>query len=126
MSMDTPSLDGSVAVLPRLVAELHDVLDQITAAIGDGDLSRNSDAEVIALTQSIERANRRVEAVATQPIVEVSDRGLFRKAGYRSLHWFLVKHLRVTDPKLRQRRIAALGEFTSMTGERKEPDCPTL
>ncbi|MFT4125242.1 MAG: hypothetical protein QM662_03325, partial [Gordonia sp. (in: high G+C Gram-positive bacteria)] len=94
MTVDAPSAGESVAALPGLVAELHDVLDRMTAAIGDGDLGRSSDAEVIALTQSLERANRRVEAVATQPIVEVSDRELFRKAGYRSLHWFLVKHLR--------------------------------
>ncbi|GAB35810.1 hypothetical protein GOOTI_184_00010, partial [Gordonia otitidis NBRC 100426] len=59
-------------------------------------------------------------------VVEASDRNLPRSLGYRDVRDFLAHRLGVGDPAARHRLIAATGSFTSIVGEKGDPQCPTL
>lgn len=111
-----------VAGPAELVARLHGVLDELAGARWSGC----SDADLVAVAASTERAAARLSAVGDAQIVEASDRDLPRRCGFRSLSTFVTTRLRVSDAGRRRRQIAATGRFRTVSGECRAPECPTL
>ncbi|MDL9939049.1 DUF222 domain-containing protein, partial [Gordonia sp. ABSL1-1] len=58
--------------------------------------------------------------------MEISDRGVPRSMGYRSLPNFLNTALRVSDPRRRLTQIAATSRLRQLDGQLSEPKYPTL
>ncbi len=105
--------------LSRLAA----VLDELAAV----DVSLVSDAALVEATVEAERlALRTAGAVTDRLIVEASDRDLPRALGFRDVRNFMGHGLHIGDPAARHRVIAATGSFTTISGDRLPPSCPTL
>jgi hypothetical protein len=58
--------------------------------------------------------------------VEISDRGVHRKVGKRSLSNFLNWDLRIAHPSMRIAHMKATARFHGLTGQPEEPKFPTL
>ena len=120
---DTTSLDPpSTPVLMGLYRDLSSVLDQIAGA-SSSDLD---DASVCELARMNEKAVRALGFQGLQRLLEVSDRGAFRKAGHPTLHRFVMSELRVTrgDATSRLKALDAVARFHSLQGEVLPPKCP--
>ncbi|GAB05767.1 DUF222 domain-containing protein [Gordonia amarae] len=103
-------------------AQIHALLDHIAAR----PLAACSDTEILTAAEEHERAARRMASAGHRQIVELSDRDIPKRLGYRSLPNFLSHHLRITEPVRRQRQMEKLAQFHSATGELLPPRCPTL
>lgn len=103
-------------------AQIHALLDHLA----DAPLSGCSETEILTAAEEHERATRRMAAVGHRQIVELSDREIPKRLGYRSLPNFLSHHLRITEPVRRIRQMEKLAKFHSATGELLPPRCPTL
>ncbi|MFW0787885.1 DUF222 domain-containing protein [Gordonia sp. CPCC 206044] len=114
------SVDDQRSTMVALYAELHDLLDRIDAA----DPTAASDHETIDVADAHERAARRMASIGYRRVLEVSDRAAHIKAGYRSLHDFMVAKLRITNPGMRRKHIEALTSMRSMQGDVLAPRCP--
>ncbi|WP_273490228.1 HNH endonuclease signature motif containing protein [Gordonia otitidis] len=111
------------ARLAGVLSRLASVVDELAAV----EVSQLSDAGVVEAAQVAERLARRTAAAVTDRlVVEASDRNLPRSLGYRDVRDFLAHRLGVGDPAARHRLIAATGSFTSIVGEKGDPQCPTL
>ncbi|MFT4043086.1 MAG: DUF222 domain-containing protein, partial [Gordonia sp. (in: high G+C Gram-positive bacteria)] len=116
------STDVASGAVVGLYAQLHALLDEIAEA----DLSACSDVEIAAVAESHECAVRRMGFLGHAPIVEISDRDLYRRLGYRTLSNYLSAALRITSPKRRLDEMTALARFCSPTGTCLEPQLPDL
>ncbi|UEA58737.1 HNH endonuclease [Gordonia otitidis] len=106
-----------------VLSRLASVVDELAGC----DVSQLSDAGVVEAAAVAERLARRTAAAVTDRlVVEASDRNLPRSLGYRDVRDFLAHRLGVGDPAARHRLIAATGSFTSIVGEKGDPQCPTL
>ncbi|MFT4125121.1 MAG: DUF222 domain-containing protein [Gordonia sp. (in: high G+C Gram-positive bacteria)] len=112
--------------LPVIAEQFTSTLDALAAAIGEGALSRCSDTEVVTLAETLERGNRRIEPAVNQVLVELSDRDLPRKLGFRSVMAFMTTRLRITGPRKRLHRMTMTAQFHTATGEPKPLPAPTL
>lgn len=106
----------------RLMARLHSLLDELAAA----DMTACSDAELVEIAELNERALARVTFQGDRQIVELSDRNLPHKLGYRNVTNFMNAALRVSDPARRTAQMTATAAFRRFTGEPGDPECPTL
>lgn len=122
--MDEQQADAepSLSDVPGLLAELHGVLDRLAQA----EVSSCSDEEVLAVARSTERAINRLMYQGNREIVSISDRGLPRAMGYRSLTNFLNVDLRISDPRRRRDHIEATARFHQLDGHEAEPKYPNL
>ena len=106
-----------------VLSRLASVVEELAGC----DVSQLSDAGVVEAAAVAERLARRTAAAVTDRlVVEASDRNLPRSLGYRDVRDFLAHRLGVGDPAARHRLIAATGSFTSIVGEKGDPQCPTL
>ncbi|MDY6808070.1 MAG: DUF222 domain-containing protein [Actinomycetota bacterium] len=112
----------SLSPVPGLLAELHATLDRLSAA----DVTSCSDDELVAVARSTERALNRLTYQDNRTITAISDRGLPRSMGFRSLTNFLNVELRVSDPQRRKDHIEATGRFYRLDGRPGEPKYPNL
>ncbi|WP_156528483.1 DUF222 domain-containing protein, partial [Gordonia sp. 852002-50816_SCH5313054-a] len=111
------------AVVAEKLSRLAAVLDELAAV----DVSLVSDAALVEATVEAERlALRTAGAVTDRLIVEASDRDLPRASGFRDIRNFIGQGLHIGDPAARHRVIAATGSFTTISGDRLPPSCPTL
>ena len=123
MSMnDQPSDEQSLSVVPALLAELGGVLDRLAAA----DVSQCTDAELVDVARTHEQLVNRMLFEGDRQIVALSDRGVPRAMGYRSLTNFLNVALRVSDPGRRTDQMEATASFRQLSGEVSDPKYPTL
>ena len=115
--------DASAAAdMLGLYAQLHGLLDRIAAA----SPHVLSDTDLVTVTEEHERATRRMESVSQPALIEVENRGVYRKLGFQNISGFLSRRLRITDTFRRKRRLQALGQFTTPSGTRLSPSAPTL
>ncbi|MXP22793.1 DUF222 domain-containing protein [Gordonia sp. HNM0687] len=121
-AVDAPVSDVSLSEVPGLLAELHAVVDRLASA----DLSKCSDAELVAVATAQERAINRMLFEGNRQILEISDRDVPRSMGYRSLPNFMNAVLRVSHPGRRRQQMTATGEFRQLDGQPAEPKYPTL
>ena len=131
--LDAAGLDAAglgSAVVGSADARVADALSRLASVIEElagCDVSQLSDAGVVEAAAVAERLARRTAAAVTDRlVVEASDRNLPRSLGYRDVRDFLAHRLGVGDPAARHRLIAATGSFTSIVGEKGDPQCPTL
>ncbi|PVY29048.1 uncharacterized protein DUF222 [Williamsia muralis] len=120
---DTTSLDPpATPVLMGLYRDLSSVLDRIAGA-SSSDLD---DASACELARMNEKAVRALGFQGLQRLLEVSDRGAFRKAGHPTLHRFVMSELRVTrgDASSRLKALDAVARLHSLQGEVLPPKCP--
>ncbi|MFF0707255.1 HNH endonuclease signature motif containing protein [Gordonia sputi] len=126
--LDAAGLGSAVA--GSVDARAADALTRVASALDELaglELAGLSDAGVIEVAQVAERLARRTAAAVTDRlVVEASDRNLPHALGYRDVRGFLADRLGVGDPAARHRLIAATGSFTSIMGEKGDPQCPTL
>ncbi|MGV9711578.1 DUF222 domain-containing protein [Gordonia sp. NPDC003424] len=118
MTSDT----ASEVEIVGLYRELDDLLDRIAAV----DATPASYDEVVAVAEVHERSARRMSYFGLQRILECSDRNVVAEEGYRSLADFMADRLRITDSGRRRKQMAALLALHSVTGEKLDPQCPTL
>ncbi|MGV9826929.1 DUF222 domain-containing protein [Gordonia sp. NPDC003429] len=116
------SATAEVSAAPEVIARLHAVLDEIAAA----DVSSWSDDELVSAATELERAHHRVPAVGSRALVEISDRDIPRRRGFRSVIAFFSHALRITEPVRRKRLLEHTARFHSATGQLLAPSCPTL
>ncbi|UPW07356.1 HNH endonuclease [Gordonia terrae] len=117
--------DDSAAPRPRaveLVAELHAILDELQTV----NLSPCTDEELIEVAAATERAIARTTYAGDRQVAEVEGRDLPRKTGYRTLIQFMNHRLRVTNPVRRRKHLNATATLTCLSGDRLEPEHPTL
>ncbi len=117
--------DDSAAPQPRaveLVAELHAILDELQTV----NLSPCTDEELIEVAAATERAIVRTTYAGDRQVAEVEGRDLPRKTGYRTLIQFMNHRLRVTNPVRRRKHLNATATLTCLSGDRLEPEHPTL
>ncbi|WP_342663103.1 DUF222 domain-containing protein [Gordonia shandongensis] len=119
----SPDLD---ALLPDDPVALAAVANAVAVKLAALPLAASTEGELLAAAESLEQARRRFDAADAAVLVEISDRGAYRTAGYLSLHAYLSGGLRVGDGAARRRRVAAaaIGRFTNMLGQTLEPRCP--
>ncbi|WP_139025900.1 DUF222 domain-containing protein, partial [Gordonia neofelifaecis] len=117
---------STALALPDDPAELADLLDAAASKLLDARFSVETEDGLLVLEESLERVHRRLDGVDAALLVEVSDRGAYRKAGYLSVHSYLAQGLRLGDGAASRRRTsaAAIGRFTAMTGETLAPVLP--
>ncbi|WP_238421653.1 HNH endonuclease signature motif containing protein [Gordonia sp. 'Campus'] len=121
----TSVVDDSAAPQPRaveLVAELHAILDELQTV----NLSPCTDEELIEVAAATERAIARTTYAGDRQVAEVEGRDLPRKTGYRTLIQFMNHRLRVTNPVRRRKHLNATATLTCLSGDRLEPEHPTL
>ncbi|MDL9936534.1 DUF222 domain-containing protein [Gordonia sp. ABSL1-1] len=106
----------------ELVASLHALIDRLAAT----DLSRCTDAELVEVARAHEKAMNRLVHAGDRQLVEISDRGLPRAMGYRSLSNFLNIELRVSDPGRRRAQMKATAQFRQLDGRPAEAKYPAL
>ncbi len=117
--------DDSAAPQPRaveLVAELHAILDELQTV----NLSPCTDEELIEVAAATERAIARTTYAGDRQVAEVEGRDLPRKTGYRTLIQFMNHRLRVSNPVRRRKHLNATATLTCLSGDRLEPEHPTL
>ncbi|MDL9948862.1 HNH endonuclease, partial [Gordonia sp. ABSL11-1] len=83
----------SLSELPGLLAEVHAVVDRL----GEADLSRCTDAELVGVAQATERAINRLMFQGNRQVLDLSDRDVPRAMGFRSLTNFMNAHLRISE-----------------------------
>ncbi|WP_156525405.1 DUF222 domain-containing protein, partial [Gordonia sp. 852002-50816_SCH5313054-c] len=122
-ALATAPAGSADAVVAEKLSRLAAVLDELAAV----DVSLVSDAALVEATVEAERlALRTAGAVTDRLIVEASDRDLPRALGFRDVRNFMGHGLHIGDPAARHRVIAATGSFTTISGDRLPPSCPTL
>ncbi|KJR07365.1 HNH endonuclease signature motif containing protein [Gordonia sihwensis] len=116
----------SSMVLPDDPAALIALIEQATIKLAAGGFAAAGEAELLETAQARERVRRRFDGVDAALLVEVSDRGAYRRDGYLSLHQYLSSGLRLGDGEARRRRtsVTAIGRFTGMQGQTLPPACP--
>lgn len=122
---EVTTADGGAASLsqvPGLLAELHGLLDRL----GEADLSRCTDAELVGVAQATERAINRLMFQGNRQVLDLSDRNVPRAMGFRSLTNFMNVHLRISEVGRRKAQLAATGRFRQLDGQLGEPKYPTL
>ena len=120
----TSTLDeSSRAEIPELLDHLDTIVDALQAA----GFTRLSDTEVDDAGIRIEQAIARLTYTGNQQIVEVDQRDLPRKSGYRSVIDYMKHRLRMAYPgkRLKQTRTTATYPDAT-TGAPLEPIHPTL
>ncbi|EGD54630.1 DUF222 domain-containing protein, partial [Gordonia neofelifaecis] len=119
-------MNGSVVELPDDPAELAALLDAVVARFARLPLAAVSEDALLSVSESLERTHRRFDGLDAALLVEISDRGAYRKAGYLSVHSYLAQGLRLGDGAATRRRTsaAAIGRFTALTGETLAPVLP--
>ncbi|AZG45382.1 HNH endonuclease signature motif containing protein [Gordonia insulae] len=125
MAEPTTGADGvgeSLSEVPALLTELHSLLDRL----GEADLARCSDAELIDVAQATERAINRMTFQGNRQVLDLSDRDVPRAMGFRSLANFMNAHLRISDPGRRRAQLAATGRFRQLNGQTGDPQYSTL
>ncbi|WP_342663117.1 DUF222 domain-containing protein [Gordonia shandongensis] len=122
----TPTSPDLDALLPDDPIALAAVANAVAVKLAALPLAASTEGELLTAAESLEQARRRFDAADAAVLVEISDRGAYRTAGYLSLHSYLSGGLRVGDGAARRRRVAAaaIGRFTSMQGQTLSPRCP--
>ncbi|WP_448222799.1 DUF222 domain-containing protein [Gordonia iterans] len=86
-------------------------------------LAAESDDGLLGLLDAREQTRRRAEVFDAALYVEVSDRGVYRRAGHISAHQLYAHGARLGVGEARRRRVTAegIGAMGALTGERLEP-----
>ncbi|MCR5978325.1 DUF222 domain-containing protein [Gordonia jinghuaiqii] len=109
---------------PELVEQydrLHALIDEISQTAS----TRCTDAELLKVAYEHERATRRMLSLSVRHIVDVEERGAFRKAGCKSINNFMTTVLRLSGETTRRlRQVRVLGKWADMQGSRLEPKFP--
>ncbi|AUH68052.1 MULTISPECIES: HNH endonuclease signature motif containing protein [Gordonia] len=113
-------------VLPTDPAALVAMIEGATVALATARFTAATEEQLLEIAEVLERVHRRLDAVDAALLVEVSDRGAYRKDGYLSLHQYLSSGLRLGDGEARRRRtsVAAIGRFTGLQGQTLPPSRP--
>jgi hypothetical protein len=104
-------------------------MHQITALLdelAETPMTSCSDTEVVEVAKLSEQIAMRTHFQGDRAIVEISDRGVHRKVGKRSLSNFLNWDLRIAHPSMRIAHMKATARFHGLTGQPEEPKFPTL
>jgi hypothetical protein len=111
-----------IPVLLAKYRELKSVIADIAAA-SSTDLD---DVQVNQLVRENEKIVRSLTFQGLQRLMEVSNRGSFRKAGHSTMQRFVMSELRVSrgDASSRMNALDATGEWSSMQGEKLPPKLP--
>jgi hypothetical protein len=122
-------MSDSVTVSPPpipLLVSLYRDLDAVLERIAGASSTDVDDVQVAELVRVNERVVRALSFQGLMRLQEVSDRGLFRRAGHSTLHRFVMSELRVTrgDASSRIKALDVVGELMSMQGEVLPPKCP--
>jgi hypothetical protein len=120
---DTISVEPPpIPALVGLYRELGTVVDRIAGA-SPVDLD---DVQVNELVRVNEHVVRALMFQGLQRLLEVSNRGTFRKAGHSTMHRFVMSELRVSrgDASSRVKALDAVGEWLSIQGEKLPPKLP--
>ncbi|WP_244945749.1 HNH endonuclease signature motif containing protein [Gordonia zhaorongruii] len=113
-------------VLPDSPLELIELIDAATNKLASARLQTLSEDELLSGVEVFERAHRRGDGVDAQLLIEVSDRGAYRKVGCLSPATFLEQWMRLGSGPGKRRRDAAakIGRMTNMQGEQVDPVLP--
>ncbi|MET9202139.1 DUF222 domain-containing protein [Gordonia sp. NPDC003585] len=113
---------GGTSRAAELVAQVHALLDELVEA----DLTACTDDELVEVAAAHEQALARMTYAGDRQLVEVSDRDLPHRMGYRSPTNFFNARLRVSDPGRRRAQMAVTATFRQPTGEEREPRFPAV
>nr|WP_165943111.1 DUF222 domain-containing protein [Gordonia zhaorongruii] len=117
----------TVPHLPESPMELMALMETAAVKLADVPFACATEDELLSCARTGERIRRRLDGADAALLVEISDRGAFWKAGCRSLQAFLAQDLRLGPRAARARKLAtaAIGRFTSMTGDPRDPMAPS-
>lgn len=120
--MDTPV----EAVLPENPSALATLISEAVAKLAGLPMAASTEDELLVVADTMEQARRRLDGAEATVMVEISDRGAYRKTGAFTLHQFLAQHLRAGSGAASRRlaAITAIGSFSSMTGGTLDPALP--
>jgi len=114
---------NEMVVIPDSFTDLADLIDAAVAKVATLPLGLESDDDLLAGMETLERAWRRADGANTAVLMEVSDRSAYTKAGCRSMKKFLAEHHRLGNVEAHRRltTAGAIGRFTATTGEKLPP-----
>ncbi|AVL99525.1 HNH endonuclease [Gordonia iterans] len=123
---DTPGFDADTLIAGLSPAELLAVqtaAEKRLSAEAIALLAAESDDGLLGLLDAREQAHRRAEVFDAALYVEISDRGVYRRAGHISTHQLYAHGARLGVGEARRRRVTAegIGAMGALTGERLEP-----
>ncbi|MEZ5211257.1 DUF222 domain-containing protein [Gordonia sp. (in: high G+C Gram-positive bacteria)] len=123
---DNDTFDARGVLAGLAPAELVAVIDAAEESLASAPLGALSEDGLLDLLESREQARRKGVAVDAALFVEISDRGVYRRAGYNTMHQLLTQGLRLGDGQSKRRRVTAagIGSFTELTGQRRDPAFP--
>jgi len=86
-------------------------------------VAAESDDALLGLLDTREQTHRRAEVFDAALYIEISDRGVYRRAGHISTHQLYAHGVRLGVGEARRRRVTAegIGAMGALTGERLEP-----
>ncbi|KJR06515.1 DUF222 domain-containing protein, partial [Gordonia sihwensis] len=119
-------MGASEVLLPDDPAALARLLEAAATKFASLPLSAVAEDTLLETVETLERTHRRLDGVDAAVLVEVSDRAVYRKAGYLSVHQYLAQGLRLGDGAARRRRVSAagIGRFTDLQGQTRPPVLP--
>ncbi|WP_454162492.1 DUF222 domain-containing protein [Gordonia iterans] len=124
--LDTAGFDPDTLITGLSPAELLAVqtaAEKRLSAEATRLLAAESDDALLGLLDAREQTRRRAEVFDAALYVEVSDRGVYRRAGHISAHQLYAHGARLGVGEARRRRVTAegIGAMGALTGERLEP-----
>ncbi|WP_156890442.1 DUF222 domain-containing protein [Gordonia shandongensis] len=125
--LDSISMDAKPEPeLPDDPGSLVAVLEAAAAKLTATGWTPVTETSLLVAAHTLQRVRRRLDAAAADVVVEVSDRGAFRTAGYLSVHQYLAQGLRMGGGAARRQRVTAqaIGSFTGISGQTLEPARP--
>jgi hypothetical protein len=105
---------------------LYHELGAVVQRIAGASSTDLDDVQVNQLVRENEKVVRSLTFQGLQRLMEVNNRGTFRKAGHSTMHRFVMSELRVSrgDATSRLNALDATGELLSMQGEKLAPKLP--
>ncbi|MGI8879317.1 MAG: DUF222 domain-containing protein [Jatrophihabitans sp.] len=117
------SEDGVRGLSDAVLERLDTAVDDLLAL----PLSGESDQQILAIWQHLERLSRRLAAADHAPIGQITTRGLTQAHGARSVACFARQALRISVREASARvRAAAAGPRASLTGELLPAEFPVV
>ncbi|WP_159067499.1 HNH endonuclease signature motif containing protein [Gordonia iterans] len=124
--LDTAGFDPDTLITGLSPAELLAVqtaAEKRLSAEATALLAAESDDALLGLLDTREQTHRRAEVFDAALYIEISDRGVYRRAGHISTHQLYAHGVRLGVGEARRRRVTAegIGAMSALTGERLEP-----
>ncbi|WP_454163521.1 DUF222 domain-containing protein [Gordonia iterans] len=123
---DTPGFDPDTVIAglsPTQLLAVQTAAEKRLTAEATALLAAEPEDGLLGLLDAREQTRRRAEVFDAALYIEVSDRGVYRRAGHISTHQLYARGARLRVGEARRRRVTAegIGAMGALTGERLEP-----